>query len=111
MSVSVCRATLRPRVINMKYSKIYIDFVCIALHYVITMDYCVSVNLCVGLSARERLVFFMRAEGQRQAHQSFSDNSGSAEPRFSAEEERAGLEDPLSADGGVFAGQRQLGRL
>lgn len=56
ISVSVCRAALRPRVINMKYSKIYIDFVCIACHYVITMDYCVSVNVWVGLSARERLV-------------------------------------------------------
>lgn len=53
---SVCRATLRPRVINMKYSKIYMDFVCIARHYVITMDYYVSV-MWVGLSARDRLVF------------------------------------------------------
>lgn len=65
ISVSVCRATLRPRVINMKYSKIYIDFVCIARHYVITMDYCVSANVWVGLSARERLVlsFFFFYEG------------------------------------------------
>lgn len=89
ISVSVCRATLRPRVINMKYSKIYIDFVCIMRHYVITMDYCVSV-VWVGLSARERLVFFffffMRAEGQRQAHQSFSSNGGSGEPSVSAKE-------------------------
>lgn len=55
--------------------------------------------------------FFMRAEGQRQAHQSFSENGGSGEQSVSAEEERGSLEDPLSADGGVFAGQRQLGRL
>lgn len=53
----------------------------------------------------------VRAEGQRQAHQSFSENGGSAEQSVSAEEERGSLEDPLSADGGVFAGQRQLGRL
>lgn len=82
ISVWVCRAALRPRLINMKYSKIYMDFVCIARHYVITVDYCVSVNVWAGLGARERLVFsifFPRAEGQRQAHQSFSEAGGCGE--------------------------------
>lgn len=82
ISVWVCRAALRPRLINMKYSKIYIDFVCIARHYVITVDYCVSVNVWAGLGARERLVFsffFTRAAGQRQAHQSFSEAGGCGE--------------------------------
>lgn len=88
ISVSACRATQRPRVINMKYSKIYIDFVCIALHYVITMDYCV--NLCVGLIAPELLIFFSfsffsrgpRVTGRRISHFQTVDNSGSREPSF-----------------------------
>lgn len=90
--------------------KIHIDFVriCAPLCYhngLFCHSKCMVRNRDSGLAG----LWEVRVRGRRISH--FQTIAAPEDRVFPAKEERASLEDPLSADGGVFAGQRQLGRL